>query len=55
MTITKITAHTIYMDTYTENGHRLIVVECTESQKPELVEFGPEKGYYGSCPCGKVI
>lgn len=54
-TITKITAHTIHLDTTTENGHRLLVVECPETQKPEFAQFGSDKGYYGSCPCGREI
>lgn len=53
--IVKITAHTIHVDTTTENGHRLLVVECPESQKPEFAQFGSDKGYHGSCPCGRQI
>ena len=52
---TTITAHTIYLDTTSVTGRRLLVVECPKSQKPEFAEFGSDKGYHGSCPCGREI
>lgn len=50
-----IAAHSICLGTTTEHGHGVLVVECPESQKPELAEFGSDKGYNGSCPCGHQL
>lgn len=50
----KITAHVMYLDTRTEAGHWIYVVECPVSQQPELVRRF-DRFANANCPCGHLI
>lgn len=51
---TKITAHGIMMDTRSESGQWIYVIECPVSQQVELVRRFDGRSN-ANCPCGHLI